>query len=209
MFSQETYQLDSLHIIVPAYKETPETLRRCNESLRLLYPESTITFAIDTPEKRRGKGRAIRENLKPEVINVYLDADLAVHPYNLTLMLGILKDSGGLVIARRVALNRSRSRTLLSKSYNGLARAMFHTGVADHQCGFKLLSPQATEVARTVRANGFFYDTELIVRCKKAGLSVIEYPVAWTEHKNKSTVNCAKDSAKMFLSLLKLKIRPQ
>jgi glycosyltransferase AglD len=210
----------NLHIIVPAYNEP--NLKETIQTLSTMYPQATITIAEDTKQYnmelatsgkafynsspiRRGKGGAIKEVLLQGYNNAIVDADLAVNPYNLTPMLNILNQRGGLIIANRTTTNRTLTRTLTSWIYNWLTRQLFNTNIRDHQCGFKILSPQATKIAQTVQANDFFFDTELIIRCKQAGLTIIEYPAAWTEYKKNSTVKVAKDGFKMFLSLLKLK----
>lgn len=222
----------SFHVVVPAYNEAAN-LETCIQTLTTLYPypQNTITVAADSKDLfpgspltvwlthltikynvffnispiRRGKGGAIKEVLLPQFPNAIIDADLAVNPYNLSPMLELLKQRGGLVIAKRTATNRTLTRTFTSKLYNGLTRLLFRTGVSDHQCGCKLLSPETVAIAENVHSNGFFFDTELIIRCKKAGLPITEYPVMWTEHKQKSTVNILHDGAKMFWELIKLR----
>ena len=218
----------SFHIIVPAHNES-ENLASCIQTLRALYPNATITIAEDgsTDEtkatayalaqqskiflqsypERLGKGAAIKLALLEGYVNAYVDADISVNPTALKPMMEILQAKGGLVIAKRLVMNRSFKRTITSTLYNILVRIMFRTGISDHQCGCKLLSPEATDIALTVEANDFFFDTELIVRCKKAHIPIIEIIVTWTEYKTKSTVNIFKDGSKMFIELLKLKNR--
>lgn len=218
-----------MNIIVPAHNEAAQ-IATCIVTLTRLYPEATLTIATDgntdataeiakeyeiqnlniivtdTPT-RIGKGAAIKQSLIYGATNAYTDADLAANPHALYAMNEIAEKTNGLVIARRITTNRSHTRTLTSKLYNNAVNLLFNTNIADHQCGLKALSPVATCIAANVEADGFFFDTELIVKCKKARLPIIEYPVMWTEHKTKSTVNLAKDGAKMLYYLLKLWIK--
>lgn len=219
----------NINLIVPAHNESAN-LETCIRSLSTLYYDTQITISADgsndnteqlahkiakqylniyvtTSPDRLGKGKAIKNALLNGAANGYIDADLAVHPYNLKPMYDLLQDRGGLVIAKRLPTNRSKKRSLTSKTYNTIVRLLFRTGVTDHQAGCKLLSKEATQIARQVKADGFFFDTELIIRCKKAGLPITEYPTVWTEHKQKSTVSLGKDSLKMFASLLVLKVK--
>lgn len=219
-----------IHIVVPAYNEA-ESLASCVHTLTKLYPQSTITIAEDgstdgtyqiahqlirepTPKlflssypTRAGKGAAIKRVLLPNIVNAYIDADCSVHPRALYPMYEILTKKGGLVIAKRIPLYRKRSRTLASKLYNSFVRCLFWDGVSDHQCGCKLLSAEAVEIAKQVKADGFLFDTELILRCRKAGIPITEYQVSWVEYKNKSAVNTIRDGTKMFVGVLKLWFR--
>lgn len=214
-----------IHIIVPAHNEA-ENLAYTVKSLRLLYPQSTITIATDgntddtdkvahhltmlgnvfvkSSPTRLGKGLAIKQALLPGITNAYFDADCAVHPYALEAMYKMLLEKGGVIAAKRVPLKRSFTRGTASKIYNQLIRVLFHTGISDHQCGCKLLSPEAVEVFKQVKNDGFLFDTELILRCKRAGLAVTEYPVSWVEYKKQSTVNLWRDGTKMLLGVIKL-----
>lgn len=168
------------------------------------YPDNLFLSSYPT---RGGKGAAIKRVLLPNIVNAYIDADCSVHPHALYPMYQILLEKGGLIVAKRIPLYRKRSRTLASKLYNGLVRCLFWDGISDHQCGCKLLSAEAVTIAQQVKADGFLFDTELILRCKHAGLSVTEYPVSWVEYKNKSAVKTIRDGTKMFLGVLKLWIK--
>lgn len=218
-----------IHIIIPAHNEAANIIH-CTDALTKLYPNNPITIATDgntdaTTEialeqelthtnlfvqnypNRIGKGAAIQQALHLGTINAYIDADLATNPYILTPMIQIAKQTKGLVIAKRHPTNRNLKRTLTSKLYNTTVRLLFNTGITDHQCGCKVLSPKATIIALNIEATDFFFDTELIIRCKKAGIPITEYPTAWTEHKQKSTVNITKDGYKMLKKLIKLRFK--
>jgi glycosyltransferase involved in cell wall biosynthesis len=217
----------SYNIIVPAYNEA-DNIVLCVETLHTMYPEATISIATDgstddTPAlalqlqlripnviaflsiKRLGKGLAIQKMLSRDKINLIYDCDMAVNPYVLGAMANIATYTDGLVVGRRIASDRSFSRSMSSKVYNKMARLFFKTSIADHQCGCKALSPMATQAAMFCRNNGFFFDTELIVKCNKLGIPIFEYPVMWTEHKTKSSVHTLRDGAKMFKELIRLR----
>lgn len=214
---------------MPAHNEENQ-IANCIETLATLQPEAAITISTDgntdntatiAKEKlekypslfvsnyatRLGKGGAIKQSIQQDTINIYTDADLAADPNMIAPMIRLAKDTHGLVIAKRSTTNRTLKRTIASKTYNSLVRILFNTQVCDHQCGLKVLSAEAAAIAATVKSNDFFFDTELIVRCKQAGLIIIEYPCAWTEHKQQSSVNLFRDSRKMLKQLLLLKLR--
>ena len=160
---------------------------------------------------RLGKGKAIKNALNSangEII-VFMDTDLAT---SLTYLPQIVKEveaHGGLAIGSRHVegsrVQRRLSRTLFSLAYNMFVRALFLDGVHDHQCGFKAMRYDVAEAMRGIRSNGFFFDTEMILRCKKSGFPVNEVGVEWSEKRARSAskVSLFHDGVRMGLDLLK------
>jgi len=81
---------------------------------------------------------------------------------------------------------------------------LFLDGIHDHQCGFKTMSRGVAEVVlNNSKSDGYFFDTEMIVRCKKLGYPVVEVPVRWAErNKGESKVSPVKDAKKIGLEML-------
>jgi len=164
---------------------------------------------------RLGKGKAIKNALhsaKGDVI-VFMDADLPVNLKYLQRIVQIAKEQRGLAIGSRHVkssrVQRSFSRTASSLTYNLFARALFLDGIRDHQCGFKAMSRVVAQVVRDkVKSNGFFLDTEMILRCKRRGFPVVEVGVEWSETKkrNESGVRLFRDAAKIGLELLRFRL---
>jgi glycosyltransferase involved in cell wall biosynthesis len=160
---------------------------------------------------RLGKGKAIKNALcsaRGDVV-VFMDVDLAASLKSLPRIVQLAKEHRGLVIgSRHVEDSRVRrpfTRTLFSLIYNLFVRALFFDGVRDHQCGFKAMSPEVAEVVRdNVKSDGLFFDTEMILWCKKLGFPVVEVGVEWSEtrKKSESKVKLFRDAAKMGLDLL-------
>lgn len=217
----------NLHIIIPAHNEAANLIL-CVNSLRLIYPEAFITISTDgntdateeialeleaenlktfvvSSPLRMGKGLAIQTALMPNTLNAYYDADMAVNPYALQHMAKIAEYTKGLIIGKRISNKRTVSRKVTSTIYNNLVRLLFRTGISDHQCGCKMLSAEASNIALSCDATGFFFDTELIIRCKKAGLTITEYPVYWVENKKKSSVKVIRDGTQMLKQLVHLR----
>lgn len=217
-----------LNIIVPAHNEA-HNIGLCIRTLALLYYDTVITISADGSDddteslartlayfyrnvtaytfvERQGKGKAIKNALLTGTANAYYDCDMSIHPYNIKPMYDLLKANGGLVIAKRVHVNRNFKRLVLSKCYALLVKVLFNIKVSDFQAGLKLLSKEATQIASTVKSDGFFFDTELIVKCKQAGLPITEYTVAY-KYSKCSSVSLKKDSLKMLTALAKLKLK--
>lgn len=74
-----------------------------------------------------------------------------------------------------------RVRTTGAACYRRLAGRML-PGIADTQCGFKVFrGTVARRVARDLRARGFSFDVELLVRLRAAGARIEEIPVTWSD----------------------------
>ena len=96
-------------------------------------------------------------------------------------------------------VQRRVSRTLFSLSYNLAVRLLFLDGIHDHQSGFKTMSREvAAAVLNVSKSDGYFFDTEMIVRCKQLGFPVVEVAVQWSEKSKggNSKVNPMRDSQK-------------
>jgi glycosyltransferase involved in cell wall biosynthesis len=166
-------------------------------------------------EARLGKGKAIKRGLgsaRGEVV-VFMDVDLSVSLEQLPLIVELAKKHRGLVIGSRHVkgsrVRRSFMRTVSSLIYNLLVRMLFLDGVHDHQCGFKAMSREVTKFLRdNVESDGFFLDTEMILRCKMKGFSVMEVGVDWAEirKKNASGIRLFRDSSKLGLDLLRFRL---
>jgi glycosyltransferase involved in cell wall biosynthesis len=162
---------------------------------------------------RLGKGKAIRnavDSANGEVI-VFMDVDLATSLDCLPRVIRRVEEHGGLVIgSRHVAgsrVYRRASRTLFSLAYNLLVRVLFLDRIHDHQCGFKAMRHEVAEAMGDIKSDGFFFDTEMILRCKKSGFPIVEVGVEWSENRGKRTskVRLFQDAAKIGLDLFKFR----
>ena len=164
--------------------------------------------------KRLGKGKAIKDALKKAKGNIiiFMDVDLATSLNLLPRFLQLVKETGGMVIGSRHVegskVQRRASRTLFSLCYNLFVRALFLDGIHDHQCGFKAMSREASQALRDTESDGFFFDTEMIVRCKKLGFPLVEVGVEWAETKRKrqSKVRIFSDGKRIGLDLLRFRL---
>jgi hypothetical protein len=147
-------------------------------------------------DERLGRGRALREAWKMVHgdIYVYVDADLATDlaKFDAYRNLILLQNEFDLVTGSRYihdsTTNRPRLRRSASVAYNGLVRLLFHTGVHDHQCGFKSFSRRLVDyLAVAAKSDSWFWDTEVIVIAKRTGFRVKEIPIDWQEKKGERT----------------------
>jgi len=163
---------------------------------------------------RLGKGKAIKNavNAAKGKYIAFMDVDLATDLACLPKLYDVVKLKGGMVIGSRhikgSTVQRQSTRTLLSLTYNIFVRLLFFDGIHDHQCGFKIMSRNtAMSVLNWSRSDDYFFDTELIVCCKRLGYPVTEVAVTWREkNKGGSKVNPARDSKKIALDMFRFRI---
>jgi len=164
---------------------------------------------------RLGKGKAIKKGLslaKGKVV-VFMDVDLATSLDYLPQILKLAQVHRGIAIGSRpisgAKVKRGVSRTLFSLIYNLIVRILFLDGVSDHQCGFKAMSHEVAEVLLEKSiSDGFFFDTEAILWCRKLGFPVVEVGVEWvgTRKERGSAVRLFYDSVRLGLDLLKFRL---
>jgi dolichyl-phosphate beta-glucosyltransferase len=158
----------------------------------------------------RGKGAAVRRGLAvSRGRNILLsDADLATPISEIDALAGAAP--GGVAVGSR-ALDRARIETpqplyrdLMGRIFNLAVRVLAIGGIADTQCGFKLLDGDLGRALATVqRIDGFAFDVELLVWARAWGCPVREVPVRW-RHVEESRVQPLVHSADMFGDLLRI-----
>jgi glycosyltransferase involved in cell wall biosynthesis len=155
-------------------------------------------FLADVPEARligyqpnRGKGYAVRAGVLASRGRqvVFLDADLSTPPEEIPAALAALEAGADLVIGSRrhprseIVVHQPLYRRIATAIFGGTRRLIVGLRqYADTQCGFKAMRGDLarTLFARTV-INRFMFDVELLYLAEKAGLTVREQPVRWTD----------------------------
>ncbi len=176
-------------------------LTKTNQALVLLHSPN-----------RLGKGKAIKNAVDASMGNVvaFMDVDLATDLACLPKLYQVVLEKGGMAIGSRhikgAQVQRHATRTLFSLTFNLFVRILFLDGIHDHQCGFKTMHRNvAKAVLEKSKSDGYFFDTEMIVLCKKLDYPVTEVPVTWTEKNKASKVDPYRDSTKIFRDMLKFR----
>jgi glycosyltransferase involved in cell wall biosynthesis len=136
-----------------------------------------------------GKGGAVRTGIMASTAPIvgYMDADGATHLDALRDGLELLASGADLVLGSRVVQgSRYHGRTNPVRIFGAHVYRRISTqiapGILDTQCGFKLMSGGlGRRVLRDTRATGFSFDVEVIARFQRAGATVVEFPVEWTD----------------------------
>jgi hypothetical protein len=138
---------------------------------------------------RKGRGFALKQVWGASSADVmsYMDVDLSTGLEAFPpLIKAVAEDGYGVATGSRLAhgakTKRSLQRTVLSRGYNLIIKAMLQTRFSDAQCGFKAINREvAQKVLPLIENNNWFFDTELLVLAEKMGYRVKDIPVRWDE----------------------------
>jgi glycosyltransferase involved in cell wall biosynthesis len=139
--------------------------------------------------ERPGRGGALRAAwmLSEADVVAYMDVDLSTGLAALfPLVAPLLTGHAGIAVGSRLApgasVTRSAKRELISRCYNRILRLSLGTRVRDAQCGFKAVRADvARALVPEVEDDGWFFDTELLVRAERQGVRIVEIPVDWVD----------------------------
>jgi putative flippase GtrA len=158
-------------------------------------PDIAAVLARELPHvswmrlEEKGRGRALRAAWSASDARVvcYMDVDLSTDLRGLLpLIAPLLSGHSDVAIGTRLAhgarVVRGPKRELISRAYNRLLHATLRARFSDAQCGFKAVRRDALDpLLDTVRDNGWFFDTELLVAAQRRGLRIHEVPVDWID----------------------------
>ncbi|MGN6445931.1 glycosyltransferase [Amnibacterium sp.] len=160
---------------------------------------------------RKGRGLALRTAWSASDARVvaYLDVDLSTDLAGLSpLVAPLLSGHSDVAIGTRLSRGsrvvRGTKREFISRSYNGLVRAVLSASFTDAQCGFKAITKQAADrLLPLVRDDAWFFDTELLVLAERSGLRIHEVPVDWQDDPDSRVdiVQTAKDDLRGIVRL--------
>ncbi|OGG04327.1 hypothetical protein A2Z33_04230 [Candidatus Gottesmanbacteria bacterium RBG_16_52_11] len=161
-----------------------------------------------------GRGKAVSDGMLVAAGTVvgYIDIDLEVAPVYIPQMVRlILRRSADMVIGRRIYRTEAYTilREIFSIGYRKLADFMVGTGSVDSESGYKFMrrSLILPVLART-RHPHWFWDTEITVLARRAGIKIAELPVLFLRRHDKvSSVRLFRDSADYLVNLWKFRRR--
>lgn len=144
--------------------------------------------------KKLGRGLALKRawNKVEGDIYVFVDADLATDMKYYSQLINYIRKGYDLATGSRyikgAKVNRPFLRDFTSRIYNWLIRMMYKDKIFDHQIGFKAFSRRLIkDELNKCRSDGWFWDTEIIVRSIHDHYKIAEFPVEWEEKKGKKT----------------------
>jgi dolichol-phosphate mannosyltransferase len=121
---------------------------------------------------------------------VEIDCDFSHDPLALPSLLSAAPDHDVVIGSRYIPGGHipqwTLSRRLLSRGGNQYASLMLGLGVADSTAGYRVYSKDALEAIdfRSVKADGYGFQIEMTYRAKRAGASIIEVPISFTDREH-------------------------
>jgi dolichyl-phosphate beta-glucosyltransferase len=159
-----------------------------------------------------GKGAAIRAGITVArgAACAYMDADMAIDPRAIPLLLEGLQTNdiaiGSRALADSMVESRYALRSVMGNLYNRLVTTGTGLALHDTQCGFKAFrTPVARLLFHLVRIDRFAFDVEVLLRASSLGLTITEVPVQW-KHVPGSTVHPLHDSLSMLVDVYRSRL---
>ena len=159
----------------------------------------------------RGKGAAVRLGMLAArgQIRVMSDADGSMSPDQLPRLLApLIACTADIAIGSRYAegaktdIKQPLYRVLWSRLANRVIQRSLVPGVRDTQCGFKAFTAEAARALFELgRIDGWAFDLEILALARRAGFSIAEVGVEWTDDR-RSRVNPLKDMWKVVREAL-------
>jgi len=163
----------------------------------------------------RGKGYSVRHGLKEArgEYALFMDADGATALDAVGDFLEVARSGADMVVSSRylpdsvLPVPQGPWRRLTAWCFRMYTAALFHLGLRDTQCGFKMMNRRALEIIpRLAREDGFIFDVEYCHIAKRHGLKTVERAVTWTDQAG-SKLNLINGPVKMSIGLLGLRLR--
>ena len=164
--------------------------------------------------ENKGKGYSVKNGFlhSSGQFLLFSDADLATPIEEIEKLLFHLNNGYEVAIGSRglkesdIQIHQPWYRETMGKVFNLLVRALIVGNFKDTQCGFKcFLRNAALEICKRQKMERFSFDVEMIYIARKLGYKVREVPIQWFDRPH-SKVNALKDSYKMFMDLMKIRI---
>lgn len=164
-----------------------------------------------------GKGGALIEGLKlaplADLVG-YVDADGSTPPAAfLDLVNRCAAGQADCVIASRwlpgaqITHAQPGRRRLASRMFHVFVEAFFGMGIADTQCGAKVMRREAVEAVHSkLRLADLSFDVNLLYSLRRAGFSLLEVPTQWHDQTGSHVVFNLRTSLIMLLSLFRLRL---
>jgi dolichyl-phosphate beta-glucosyltransferase len=139
-------------------------------------------------DTNRGKGYSVRRGMLQVggARRLMTDADLSTPIEELARFQSHVDEGYDVVIASRalsganIEVRQPWYRENMGRVFNLLVQLLVLPGLRDTQCGFKLFTARAAELAFAgAKQDGFSFDVESLFLARRAGLRILEVPVTW------------------------------
>lgn len=160
----------------------------------------------------KGRGASVSDGIraaKGKIVG-FIDIDCEVSPVYIPEMVAVIEhNKADVVLGNRIYRTGITTihREILSAGYRWLADVMIGTGKIDTESGYKFFDrKKILPVLDMCKYTGWFWDTEIVIRAKRAGLRVVALPVLFLRRTDKtSTVRIFRDTMDYLAALWKFR----
>ena len=175
-----------------------------------------IKIKVVSYKKNRGKGYALKKGVLSSsndwILTMDTDLSVSLNQIDKWNDKNLIKQNCSYFGSRLVKNSKvvtKKYRNIIGVFFNFILRFLIKDSflkIRDTQCGFKLYNKNAAKfVFKNIKEWGYIHDVEILIILRKYNFQVYELPVNWI-HKDGSKINLIRDSVKMFLGLIRLKI---
>jgi dolichol-phosphate mannosyltransferase len=140
-----------------------------------------------------------------------MDSDFSHPPERIPALIHAVETGAHLSVGSRYVAGGtiegwSVDRRILSASANFIARQMLRLTTHDCTGGFRCYSVRALQflVTRPLRSSGYSALVELLTRCERAGLSIVEIPITFTERVRGRSKISRQEIVRAMLTVIRL-----
>jgi len=165
-----------------------------------------------------GKGYAVHTGWRHQPITAtllaFVDADGSIAPTDLLRLMQLAADTPEpeIIIASRrpsphTVVRRRFMRKLLNRLFAHIVNFLYHFGIHDPQCGFKIV-PAAyfNSIEGMLHEHGFIFDVELLAHAKADNIPIREEPISWS-HMDHNRIHLLKDGILMLIDVTRLRLK--
>ena len=159
-----------------------------------------LALRVILHERNRGRGATVADGFRAArgEIAGYIDVDLEVHSRYIPSLVREIRNGADVATVRRIYAFQLRAldRYFMSRGYSYLVRKLLSVPFHDTETGYKFFRREAVlPWLGEIRDEGWFWDTEFMVRAARRGLRIREIPGAYVRRWDKtSTVSGIRDS---------------
>ena len=178
---------------------------------RLLQEYADKDFRKLFHERNRGRGRTVADGVRMARGHVagFVDIDLEVHARYIPSMVIAIENGYDVVLAQRIYKLQPRlfHRHILSRGYRLLVSWLLRVQLRDTESGFKFFNREKiVPILDETEDEGWFWDTEVMVRSDLAGLQISEIPcLLIRQYEQESSVRLLRDTLDYFVKLWKFR----
>ena len=167
----------------------------------------TLDLRVILHENNKGRGGTVSDGFRSArgEIAGYIDVDLEVHCRYIPALVREIQRGADVATIRRIYAFQLRAldRYFMSRGYSWLVKKLLGVQLHDTETGYKLFRrARVLPILDAIQDQGWFWDTEFMVRAARRGLVIRELPGAFVRRWDKtSKVSGLRDSIEYFVKL--------